>query len=265
MKNERTHEAVPDADIHQRQVVLLRVGIDTGCGGMLGPIFADGSFEFVPINSGRDRLQRTYGNTQGRHGRRLIEYFPDGLKRKMKDSFLHFDPEFDTFTYGDPTLPKQVLKKLRHGDLLVFYAGLKGWDGCANPPGLYIIGFFVVQHAGTYADLKRTGALGQFAKNWHVLNGDAARRTIGGKRTRWIDLVLVKGGHGSRLLKKAVKISADKKGTDRGGHPVFVFDPKMKKHFGSFTKLNAIQRCTPRWVKLDMFRRQAAAFVMGLK
>ena len=29
--------------------LLLRVGIDKGCGGTLAPIFDDGSFEFVPI------------------------------------------------------------------------------------------------------------------------------------------------------------------------------------------------------------------------
>ena len=31
------------------QVVLLRVGIDTGSGGILGPLFSDGSFEYIPI------------------------------------------------------------------------------------------------------------------------------------------------------------------------------------------------------------------------
>lgn len=31
------------------KAMLLRVGIDTGYGGTLGPIFEDGSFEFVPI------------------------------------------------------------------------------------------------------------------------------------------------------------------------------------------------------------------------
>ena len=34
------------------QVVLLRVGIDTGSGGIHGPLFADGSFEYIPIPDG---------------------------------------------------------------------------------------------------------------------------------------------------------------------------------------------------------------------
>ena len=57
-----------------KQVVLLRVGIDSGSGGMLGPIFDDGSFEFIPIDADRDCLGRTYATTSGRHGRKLIEY-----------------------------------------------------------------------------------------------------------------------------------------------------------------------------------------------
>jgi len=95
---------------HLRRLVLLRVGIDTGSGGMLGPIFADGSFEFIPIDADRDCAGRNYGNTEGRHGRKLIEYFPNRLKGRMKGTFLHFDPEFDTFTYGDPTSPKRSLR-----------------------------------------------------------------------------------------------------------------------------------------------------------
>src|SRR5436309_4858374 len=37
-----------------KQVVLLRVGIDAGCGSIQGPLFQDGSFDFVciPDNKG---------------------------------------------------------------------------------------------------------------------------------------------------------------------------------------------------------------------
>lgn len=31
------------------KVALLRVGIDSGSGGMDGPLFADGTFEYLPI------------------------------------------------------------------------------------------------------------------------------------------------------------------------------------------------------------------------
>lgn len=239
-----------------KQVVLLRVGIDSGSGGMLGPIFADGTFEFIPIDARRDRLGRTYGNTLGRHGRKLIEYFRGAHKERMRDAFLHFDPEFETFTYGDPTSLKQGLKNLSRGDVLAFYAGLEGWGDCDAPQGLYIVGYFIVECAGKYSDLKRDGILDLFSKNWHMLNES--------EQERFDKLVLVKGGYNSRLLNKAVKISANEKGQDGGGHPVFVLDPKVQRHFGTFTELNAIQRSNPRWVKSE-FCKKATAFLQTLK
>lgn len=246
-----------------KQVVLLRVGIDTGSGGILGPIFANGSFEFIPIDAAHDCLRRTYGNTRGRHGRKLIEYFRDGKhKERMRTGFLHNDPEFDSYTYGDPTAPKQSLKKLEPGNLLVLYAGLKGWGNCTTPKGLYIIGYFVVERAGTYTELERDGVIKRFAKNWHILNGDTRGRLIGRKRKRRVHLVLIAGGRGSRLLKKAVRISVE--GRDRNGQKVYVLAPAMKRHFGTFTKLNAIQRSTPRPVS-EEFCEKAEKFVMALK
>ena len=174
----------------------------------------------------------------------------------MENVPLHFDPEFDAFTYGDPTSPKQSLKNLSRGDLLVFYAGLKGWSDCETPAGLYIIGYFVVELAGEYNNLKNDGLLKPFAKNWHILNEH--------EQKRFDSLILVKGGKESRLLGKAIKISADAKAIDHGGHPIFVLDPKMQKHFGSFTELNAIQRSTPRWVN-PKFSSKAEAFLLALK
>jgi hypothetical protein len=57
-------------------VVLLRVGIDTGWGGIHSPLFHDGTFEFVPIPDSRGLDERKYGNSKGRAGRAFAEYFP---------------------------------------------------------------------------------------------------------------------------------------------------------------------------------------------
>src|SRR5579859_987769 len=99
------------------QVVLLRVGIDSASGGMQGPLFPDGGFEYVPIpdefrRKGIDK--RTYGNQKGRRGR-LLNCFPARLRDKMKDQPIHFDPEFESFTYGDPGLLKSRLRVLKAG------------------------------------------------------------------------------------------------------------------------------------------------------
>ncbi len=248
-------------------VVLLRVGIDTGCGGMAGPLFGDGSFEFIPIDSDRNLKGRMYGNLSGRHGdRKLLEYFPDRLRFKMQDCFVHDDPEFETCTYGDPTRPKQSLRHLKSGDLLVFYAGLCGWKDCTTPTALYIIGYFKVQCAGSYPELVRQYSKQtvheMFAENYHVIQDDVRGRTY--KDGSKSELVLVKGGSGSKLLNTAVRLSAPKKRMDGGGHPVFVVDPALKQHFGSFTNLNAIQRSIPRWVKED-HTESAKRFVLRLE
>jgi hypothetical protein len=239
-------------------VVLLRVGIDRGCGGMLGPLFADGSFEFIPIYDERWPERRTYGNTRGRHGRRFIEYFPPSRQESMRQVRLHNDPEFDTFTYGDPTQPKRSLRRLQPGDLLVLYVGLQGWGDCRMPAGLFLVGYFEVEHAGLYpelvAEMGTPGVRRLFRNNPHVRYADPAHHD---------KLVLVKGSEKSRLLNKAVRLSALKRGVDGGGRPVFVLDRAIRKHCGSFSKLNAIQRSIPRWVAGD-FADKAAAFVRAL-
>ena len=45
------------------KIVMLRVGIDTGSGGMHGPLFQDGTFEYIPIPDGFRKDERTYGVT----------------------------------------------------------------------------------------------------------------------------------------------------------------------------------------------------------
>jgi hypothetical protein len=239
------------------QVVLLRVGIDTGSGGIHGSLFSDGSFEFIPIpdtfrDKGTDK--RTYGSTSGRGGRRLVDYFPEARRETVFDHSVHLDPEFKTFTYGDPTRPKASLCQLSEGSLLVFYAGLKGWDFVC-PPALYIIGYFEVARAGLATSFSQGELAGMFENNFHVMNGDVFED----QKDR---LVLVKGNANSRLLKKAVKISLI--GTDRNGHPLHRLAPEMQEVFGGFAGHTSIQRSPPRWVAPEFIQR-AAQFISVLR
>ena len=241
------------------QVVLLRVGIDTGSssGGILGPLFSDGSFEFIPIfdNFGGQGVdKRTYGNTSGRWGKKLVDYFPQARRERVFNQCLHVDPEFETFTYGDPTGPKALLRQLSHGSLLVFYAGLKGW-GFDCPPALYIIGYFEVARAGLATSFSQEELAGMFQNNFHVMHGDIFN-------DQKDHLVLVKGNANSRLLKEAVKISSV--GTDRKGRPLHRLAPEMQTVFGGFAGKTSIQRCPPRHVAQE-FTQSAARFVTALR
>jgi hypothetical protein len=58
---------------------------------------------------------------------------------------MHLDPDFDHLTYGDQgQRAKQILAKVRSGDLLVFYAGMRS---VRPPSGLVyaLIGLYVVE------------------------------------------------------------------------------------------------------------------------
>lgn len=258
-----------------KNVVLLRVGIDRGAGGIAGPLFDDGSFEFIPIDADFNKRGLTYGNTKGHVKKKsLIRYFPESRQPRMHDRPIHNDPEFKTWTYGDPTMPKQGLRDLQPGDLLVLYSGLRGWNGCQTPEALFIVGYFVVKVAGTYPTLvdrfRKKQVEDTFSNNHHIIHRDTAgcryerkSRETGKVTCVKSELVLVQGGPGSRLLKKAHRLSAPKKHKDKGGHYVYVLDPVLHEHFGTFTELNAIQRSIPRWVD-EAHVQSAANFLQGL-
>ena len=235
-------------------VILLRVGIDTGSGGILGPVFADNTFEFIPMSDGLGADSRTYGNTAGRYGQLLAEYFPVGQRRQRAQAQpMHVDPEFTTYTYGDPTRPKARLRELQPGDLLVFYAGLTGY-GCNYPPALYIVGYFEVEIAGLATQFSQDTIARLFAANFHVMHP----HTFATQRDH---LVLVKGAPTSSLLDRAVKIS--EVGTDKAGKPLYVLSHEMRAIFGDFDGKVAIQRSPPRRVAPQHVAR-AAAFVRSL-
>jgi len=232
------------------KIALLRVGIDTGCGGIHGPLFQDGRFEYVPIPSESAKDGRTYGNVRGRYGGSLVEYFSEHKQARMKDSHIHFDPEFETFTYGDPTRPKAGLRHLQKGDFLVFYAGLQGFD-FARAPALYLIGYFIVKTAGLAKDFSRDAIRRLFRRNYHIITKD-----------RRPGLVLVKGAKGSRLLEKALCISEE--GADRNGKPLKVLSRKMRRTFGDFAGKVGIQRSPPRWIREEPWLTKTVTFLERL-
>jgi hypothetical protein len=243
-----------------KQVILLRVGIDAGCGGIQGPLFDDGTFEFVCIPDGKGVSIHTYGTMVGRNGRSHLDYFPASRQRQMAGQTIHLDPEFETFTYGDPTTPKRSLRNLTPGDFLVFYCGLQKWDSdcgwdCTCRPSLYLAGFFEVSLAGVACEFDKKTLKGEFGNNFHV----RYRSVFEQQKDR---LVLVKGGPGSRLYRKAYRISEEAQ--DRAGKPLKVLSRNMQKVFGDFGGHVSIQRSPPRWVE-PKFVDGAIEFVMSLE
>lgn len=214
----------------------------------------DFGFDYVPIPDYSDTDPRKYGTERGRHGRRLVEYFPPSRHDSMAGQSIHYDPEFTTYTYGDPTSPKARLRELEPRSLLVFYCGLEGWGKYRSNPALYIMGYFEVAKAGVANELDNQLVRREFSQNFHVRHPTVYREDRSA-------LVLVKGGRGSRLLDRAVLIS--EMGVNRKGAPLKVLSHKMRGIFGHFGGKVAIQRSPPRWVWPE-FVQSAADFVRSL-
>jgi hypothetical protein len=216
-------------------------------------MFEDGTFEFVPMPDKEGIDAPTYGELCGRCGPKLVEYFPSHRRNDMRQKAVHTDPEFETFTYGDPIRLRSSLKNLEPGDILAFYCGLQGWpDG--PRPALYLIGYFEVETAGKTSKFGDETVDSLFATNFHVKYRDQPK-------DQWNRLVLVKGSRESRLLKKAEQISAI--GRDGDGRPMYVLSEEAKTHFGPLGGKGSIQRGIPRWVSLE-HAEKAAMFLRGL-
>lgn len=191
------------------RAVAINIGANTNEPGFRGPIFADGSFEYIPIPESEPTTIQvpTYGDLAPK----LHTPIPDSLL----ETPVHLDPEFpeypycEQYTYGDEHGVKAgPLSELSAGDMLLFYATLTV-DGEAEwlPPewGAFIIGHFalaadpVTPDAGAVPEAKRES----FQNNAHTKRDPPDAR------------VLVRGDpEQSRLYEEAVPLSRPAGGTE---------------------------------------------------
>lgn len=211
--------------------MLLRVGIDKGTDGCLAPIFKDSSFEYIPLSETdtKSTETRTYKDIKGKNGKLLSFYLPD----KVKGRKMHFDPEFDTFTYGDPSSKRNYLLKLEKGDLLVFYAGLTPFNHDELDEALYIIGYFTVEKVIDFNKLSEN----EIEKCHKIyFNNAHIKRSL-----EFDNLVIVTGNKNkSKLLDKSILISEKK--LNCIGRNYHVVSRKMEKLLGI---RGSIQRSIP--------------------
>ncbi|PWI47703.1 hypothetical protein CEE45_10585 [Candidatus Heimdallarchaeota archaeon B3_Heim] len=212
------------------KAMILRIGIDKGTDGTLAPIFNDRSYEYIPMSE-RDNKStepRKYSNTKGRSGKLLSYYLP----KRVKDRTIHFDPEFETMTYGDPTIKRKYLLRLAKDDLLVFYAGLTPFRTKRFKEGLFIIGYFLVSEVVEFKVL----TMEEIKSTYNRLHNNAhAKRSYHAS-----ELVIVTGSSSSRLLERAIPISSTKMNSI--GRKYHVVSPKIEKLLGI---KGSIQRSIP--------------------
>ena len=220
------------------KAMLLRVGIDKGTDGALAPIFSNGSFEYIPLSEKDSKTieKRTFETAYGNNGIPFSKYLPE----KIKNRKLHFDPEFETFTYGDETSKRNYLLKLEKNDYLVFYAGLKPYENKVYEEALYIIGYLEVEEVIDFSKLNRhelKRCIKLYKNNSHIKSEGLEK------------LVIVKGYKTSKLLDKAVLLS--KKKLNKIGRNYHAVSPEMEDLLGIS---GSIQRSIPlRFVTANNF------------
>ena len=112
------------------------------------PLFGDGVFEFLPIPEGERGLDASphavrYGDLRSHYdaARGLTRYLPE----RYAGYACHYDPEFETFTYGDmcdENARASGLRGLGRGDALLFVVRMERWrEGRRTKEfGFYLIG-----------------------------------------------------------------------------------------------------------------------------
>jgi len=212
------------------KAMLLRVGIDKGTDGALGPIFEDGTFEYIPMSEkAKSTETKAFGNTIGRSGQPFSTYLPKEIEHRI----MHHDPEFETFTYGDPTSKREYLLKLEKEDLLVFYAGLTPFKNSKCKEALYIIGYFAINDIIDFNQLSET----EMREYYRLYPNNAHLKRVDYPE----DLVIVVGQENrSKLLDKAILISQTNH--DKNGKPYHAVSNEMQISLGIS---GSIQRSIP--------------------
>lgn len=193
--------------------VAINVGANTNEPGFRGPVYADGSFEYVPIPESaptrEDAAVPTYADLD------LSERVD---VETVADEPVHLDPTFagvhgcERYTYGDPYGVKaRPLLDLEAGDHVFFYATLSTVDDdpadwIAPDWGAYVVGHFRLDRdplsGEAYRDLPAADRT-RFETNAHA------------KRESFDAEVLLSGDpDGSELYDVAVPLSSRSAGVD---------------------------------------------------
>jgi hypothetical protein len=195
------------------RAVAINVGANTNAPGFRGPVYPDGTFEFVPIpeTEPTDERPPTYGD--------LELSLP--LPADVRDTPVHLDPEFreypggEAYTYGDPWGVKaRPLLDLSAGDYALFYAtlaprnragdrGLAGHPDWTTPEwGAYLVGEFRLARDPIPGEAYREGELPEsvvaaLGNNAHV------------GRAEFDAAVLLLGDDASGLYERPVPLSGE--------------------------------------------------------
>lgn len=121
----------PFQQVPTGRIFVINVGANTSS-PLQSPLFDDGRFEFVPIleqnaQDGEELLSYADLRQFNAPDKPLLQLFPKTSVSGQEK--VHYDPEFDTWTFGDNIRQKSNLQDLQPGDFLFFLARLVRYDG----------------------------------------------------------------------------------------------------------------------------------------
>lgn len=136
--------------MHGRQIAFINVGVNSSHSHLKSPLFENNHYEFVPIPDAILKMTRNeyavrYSDLKPSNGIPFENFIPSGFITE----FVHSDPEFKQFTYGDyPDHSPRAsnLKKLTIGDFLIFFSRLVRWKkgNFLERASFYLIAFFEI-------------------------------------------------------------------------------------------------------------------------
>ena len=177
-----------------------------------GPVFEDGTFEFLPIPETpniRPPEATLYRDLRSWYDPNveLLRYIPE----RLWDVACHNDPEFHTFTYGDNcdrNARAAGLKSLRPGDFLFFLVRLQRWNagGPTADFGFYFVGYLEIDTADwalrSVNELPRGRHYSLFRNNAHVIRGQSGHGL-------WDGFWVFRGSRNSKRFRHAVPVTRD--------------------------------------------------------
>ena len=229
------------------KAIMLRVGIDSQYSA-LSPVWFDYSYKYIPIYY-KDIKEKEKKETRTYKTIGLENYLPKKIHKKK----IHLDPEFKTFTYGEPGRQKRAsLLKLKKNDLLVFYLGGKMQVDPEDQKeiGCYIFGYFIVDKVYDWnkmSEKERKEAEKKCKENAHIRSSKSKD-----------NLIIVKGNSKSRMMKKCIPIS--EKNTN-SKNPAYIANKEMKKFIGI---REAITRAVPIFITDNMYIENLK-YLLGIK
>jgi hypothetical protein len=203
--------------------LLFHIAADTKNPGIVGPVFPEETFEFLPIKSevsaGTYRY-KDFPAKNTKYGKSLGDFLPSDIA----EFYVHYDPDFNNFTYGQPVeeIPRfWVLKKLKEADMIFFIASLAPYDAEVykekdivlrnfqrGKKNKYVIGFFTIKGVALAKASKSQLEITSLSGN---VTGDIVKTSHHYKRFEYNNpdhfILIVGNSQRSAPLNRAVKLT----------------------------------------------------------